>query len=157
MKFFALIALIGLTQGIQLNQLADPVAAPATPDAGADAAKANEEKSAGADKKDPADSEENAVKSGEEKGEENAKANGEGEKKADAKDAGKKDKAPVDPAAEKAKEAEPTKEEAAAAKTNDGPPREKNDSEKDRERMVRIASVSQEAIENNEKKLDEIK
>jgi len=62
MKFFALIALIGLTQGIQLRQHETP-AAPATADPAADAAKANDEKSAGGDKPDPADSAENAVKS----------------------------------------------------------------------------------------------
>lgn len=155
MKFFALIALIGLTQGIQLHQLAEPApAAPATPDAGADAAKANEEKtSAGPDK---ADSDPDLGKSGEEKAEENAKANGAEEKKeGDAKDAKPKDAPPADPAAAKAAEAEPTAAEKAAAV--DGPARVKNDSEKDRERMVRIASIGQEAIQNNEKKLDEIK
>lgn len=148
MKFFALIALIGLSQSVHLNQLETPPAPAVADKAGAEGA-ANEEKSSGGDRPDPADSEENAVKSPEEKAEAAAKANGTEEKApaagaAPAKAA--KGKAPVaDPAADAAAANEP--EAGDAAKTN--PPRKLNESELDRRRMIRVAAVSQEAIQSN--------
>jgi len=156
MKFFALIALIGLSQSIQLNQMETPPAPAVADKAGADGA-ANEEKSSGADRPDPADSEENAVKSPEEKAEAADKANGTEEKApaaaAAAAKAGKGKAKVADPSADAAAANEP--EAGDAAKNT--PPRKLNESEIDRRRMIRVATVAQEAIQSNNSNLDKIK
>merc|ERR1712166_343837 len=125
MKFFTLIALVGLTSAIRLEQLADP-AHSGEAEVKAQAAEAHvDAPAAAADKKDPADDAE-GKETPEEKAAAADKANGTEEKKEEKKDDKKEEaKVDADPAAAKAAEGEPTKDE--KEKAVEGPLRKLND------------------------------